>query len=119
VELASIERGGRGKGTAVSGVVSSGTSYTLALIWQVNALKGASVVTGESHFLEETMNPSRVRQYLSNPKEQEKAKGMKWLLAMISKGTPCHEFFPDVVKCVVCKQVITDRIFRASSASRK
>ena len=34
--------------------------------------------------LQETMNPARVRQYLSNPKEQEKAKGMKWLLAMIS-----------------------------------
>ena len=33
---------------------------------------------------------------------------MKWLLAMISKGTPCHEFFPDVVKCVVCKQVRND-----------
>ena len=51
------------------------------------------------------MNPARVRQYLSNPKEQEKAKGMKWLLAMISKGTDASEFFPDVVKCVVCKQV--------------
>jgi vesicle coat complex subunit len=61
--------------------------------------------TTNYHQQQETMNPSRVRQYLNNPKEQEKAKGMKWLLAMISKGSPCHEFFPDVVKCVVCKQV--------------
>jgi AP-3 complex subunit beta len=51
------------------------------------------------------MNPSRVRQYLNNPKEQEKAKGMKWLLAMMSKGDDASEFFPDCVKLVVCKQV--------------
>ncbi len=51
------------------------------------------------------MNPSRVRQYLANPKEQEKAKGMKWLLGMMSKGTDASEFFADVVKVVVCKQV--------------
>jgi len=65
--------------------------------------------TTNYHQQQETMNPSRVRQYLNNPKEQEKAKGMKWLLAMISKGSPCHEFFPDVVKCVVCKQVCVRR----------
>ena len=62
-------------------------------------------VAGESHFLEETMNPGRVRQYLNAPKEMDKATGMKWLLAMMSKGRDASEFFPDVVKIVVCKSV--------------
>merc|ERR1719460_341069 len=30
---------------------------------------------------------------------------MKWLLAMMSKGRDASEFFPDVVKIVVCKSV--------------
>ena len=51
------------------------------------------------------MNPSKVRSLLNNSKEQEKAKGMKWLLAMMSKGEDSSEYFPDVVKLVVCKQV--------------
>lgn len=51
------------------------------------------------------MNPARVRQFLANPKEQEKVKGMKWILGMMSKGENAAEFFADVVKVVVCKQV--------------
>jgi AP-3 complex subunit beta len=35
----------------------------------------------------------------------EKLKGMKWLLAMLSKGCDVSEFFPDVVKNVVVKSV--------------
>ena len=51
------------------------------------------------------MNPARIKQYLSHAADQEKAKGMKWLLAMMSKGDDASEFFPDVVKVLVCKQV--------------
>uniref|UniRef100_A0A7S2SUN3 AP-3 complex subunit beta n=1 Tax=Rhizochromulina marina TaxID=1034831 RepID=A0A7S2SUN3_9STRA len=69
-------------------------------------IKGsAAAVTGEAHFLEETMNPARVREYLMASKEYEKAKGMKWLLAMMSKGSDASEFFSDVVKNVAVKGV--------------
>ena len=73
----------------------------------IASVKSSSLgsVAGESHFLEETMNPGRVRQYLNAPKEMDKATGMKWLLAMMSKGRDASEFFPDVVKIVVCKSV--------------
>jgi AP-3 complex subunit beta len=39
------------------------------------------------------------------PQEAEKLKGMKWLLAMLSKGRDVSEFFPDVVKNVVVKSI--------------
>jgi AP-3 complex subunit beta len=60
---------------------------------------------GDSHFWEDATTPSKVRQYLDSPKEVEKLKGMKWLLAMLSKGREVSEFFPDVVKNVVVKSV--------------
>jgi AP-3 complex subunit beta len=50
------------------------------------------------------MHP-QVRQYLDSSKETEKLKGVKWLLAMMSKGRDVSEFFPDVVKNVVVKSV--------------
>ena len=37
--------------------------------------------------------------------EADKLKGMKWLLAMLSKGRDMSDFFPDVVKNVVVKSV--------------
>jgi hypothetical protein len=43
-------------------------------------------VSGDSHFLEEQMNPTRIKQYLDSTRDYDKAKGMKWLLAMMSKG---------------------------------
>ena len=60
---------------------------------------------GDGHFWEDATTPSKVRQYLDSPKEVEKLKGMKWLLAMLSKGREVSEFFPDVVKNVVVKSV--------------
>jgi AP-3 complex subunit beta len=60
---------------------------------------------GESHFFEESMNPMKVQEYLSRSKEQDKLKGMKWLLAMMSKGKDVSDFFSDVVKNVVVRSV--------------
>ena len=37
-----------------------------------------------------------MRQYLDSSKEGDKLRGMKWLLAMMSKGRDVSEFFPDV-----------------------
>jgi len=61
--------------------------------------------SGDGHFFEDSITPSKVRAYLDSIKEAEKLKGMKWLLAMLSKGRDVSEFFPDVVKIVVVKSV--------------
>lgn len=60
---------------------------------------------GDSHFLEEQMNPTRIKQYLDASKDADKVKGMKWLLAMMSKGRDASDFFPDVVKNVVSRSI--------------
>lgn len=45
---------------------------------------------------------AQVRQYLDSSKEGDKLRGMKWLLAMMSKGRDVSEFFPDVRGGMVC-----------------
>ena len=53
----------------------------------MNAATGKmATVSGDSHFLEEQMNPTRIKQQLDSSRDYDKAKGMKWLLAMMSKG---------------------------------
>ena len=39
--------------------------------------KAQMQISGEAHFLEETMNPAKVKQMLDASKDYEKAKGMK------------------------------------------
>lgn len=70
-------------------------------------LRGISnrTIAGDAHFFEDSTTPDKTREYLSSSKESEKLKGMKWLLAMLSKGRDVAEFFPDVVKNVVVKSV--------------
>ena len=69
------------------------------------AAKKMADAGGDSHFLEEQMNPTRIKQYLDSGKDYDKVKGMKWLLAMMSKGRDASEFFSDVVKNVMAKSV--------------
>ena len=64
-----------------------------------------NTIAGDAHFFEDATTPAKVRAYLDSAKEVEKLKGMKWLLAMLSKGRDVSEFFPDVVKNVVVKSV--------------
>ncbi|CAM9821562.1 unnamed protein product, partial [Hapterophycus canaliculatus] len=64
-----------------------------------------SALQGEAHFFEESMNPMKVKEYLSRPKDVDKLKGMKWLLAMVSKGRDVSEFFSDVVKNMAVRSV--------------
>lgn len=66
---------------------------------------GGRTIAGDAHFFEDATTPAKVRAYLDSAKEAEKLKGMKWLLAMLSKGCDVSEFFPDVVKNVVVKSV--------------
>ena len=60
---------------------------------------------GDAHFFDDNQAPSKVKQNLGSTKEADKLKGMKWLLASLSKGRDVSEFFPDVVKNVVVKSV--------------
>eukprot|EP00981_Chlorochromonas_danica_P008375 scaffold2163_cov158-Ochromonas_danica.AAC.10 len=60
---------------------------------------------GDSHFFEDLVTPEKIREELDSNKDGDKLKGMKQLLAMISKGRDVPEFFPDVVKNVVVKNI--------------
>ncbi len=71
-----------------------------AVYAKVSQLQG-----GESRFFEESMNPTKVKEYLNRVKESDKLKGMKSLLAMMSKGRDMSEFFSDVVKNVIANSV--------------
>ena len=62
-------------------------------------------IGGDAHFFDDAATPAKVRQNLDSTKEADKLKGMKWLLAMLSKGRDVSEFFADVVKNVVVKSV--------------
>jgi AP-3 complex subunit beta len=59
---------------------------------------------GDAHFFEDSIHPSTIRSYFiqsdpSNPSSTPKlTKGMKWLLASMSKGRDVSDFFPHVVK---------------------
>ncbi len=71
-------------------------SMASAVHAKVSQLQG-----GESRFFEESVHPDKVKEYLNRAKEGGKLKGMKWLLAMMSKGRDVSDFFPDVVKNVI------------------
>ena len=64
-----------------------------------------ATIGGNAHYFDDTVSPSEIRENLDSNKEAENIKGLKWLLAMISKGQEVAEYFPDVVKNVVSKSV--------------
>jgi len=69
------------------------------------AAASALALVSEAHFFEESMDPGQVRRFLEDPSGRDLLKGMKWLLAMISKGRNVSDFFPAVVKNVIAKSV--------------
>lgn len=69
------------------------------------SMSRASSLVGDAHYFEDSLSPTKIRQCLDSSKESEKLKGMKWLLAMLTKGRDVSEFFADVVKNVVVKSV--------------
>ena len=50
------------------------------------AAKKMADAGGDSHFLEEQMNPTRIKQYLDSGKDYDKVKGMKWC----DRGVPLY-----------------------------
>lgn len=86
-----------------SSVISSTTDPTSILNTQ---LASALSTLGDAQFWEETISPATIRTELSasdpsNPNSTPTLlKGMKWLLASISKGRDVSDFYPHVVKLV-------------------
>ena len=78
----------------------AGTTVTLNSITNL-----VSQHAGDAHFFDDSITPTKVRGFLDSPDEKEKIKGMKWVLAMISKGKghAVAELFPAVVKNVANK----------------
>ena len=62
-------------------------------------------INSDAHFYDDSTAPIQIKQTLDSIKETDKLNGMKWLIAMISKGRDVSEFFPDVVKNVVVKSI--------------
>ena len=74
---------------------------------------------GDAHFFEESIHPSTIKTYLSSYNTGASVsvtatvsllKGMKWLLAMMSKGRDVSSFFSDVVKLVSCPNMEIKKI---------
>ena len=69
-------------------------------------LASALSTLGDAQFWEETISPTTIRNELSScdPSNANSTptlqKGMKWLLASISKGRDVSDFYPHVVKLV-------------------
>eukprot|EP00004_Rigifila_ramosa_P023102 TRINITY_DN642_c0_g2_i2.p1 TRINITY_DN642_c0_g2~~TRINITY_DN642_c0_g2_i2.p1 ORF type:complete len:1132 (-),score=298.47 TRINITY_DN642_c0_g2_i2:41-3292(-) len=57
---------------------------------------------GSRYFDGPTASQKEIKKMLDDKEKQEKLEGMKRLIAMISKGRDASDFFPDVVKNVVC-----------------
>ena len=77
--------------------------------WQSSATAGSAINPlasgGDAHYLDESIHPSTIRGYFtqannpSNPTSMPNLiRGMKWLLASMSKGRNVSDFFPHVVK---------------------
>ncbi len=87
----------------MAATISSSTDPTFLLNTQ---LASALSTLGDAQFWEETISPSTIRAELSssdpsNPNSTPTLlKGMKWLLASISKGRDVSDFYPHVVKLV-------------------
>lgn len=98
--------------SAVSAVAEAATAATAA-ITSIGNMTSSNVVTsalstiGDAQFFEESISASTVRTQLavtgdpSNPSTTlNLLRGMKWLLANMSKGRNVSDFFPHVVKLV-------------------
>jgi AP-3 complex subunit beta len=89
--------------SSITSAIDATTDPTALLNTQ---LASALSTHGDAQFWEETISPTTIRNELSgcdpsNPNSTSVLqKGMKWLLASISKGRDVSDFYPHVVKLV-------------------
>lgn len=66
-----------------------------------------SILLGEQRYFEETLPISELKELLDAGSmntvrgQAERIRGLKWLMAMISKGTDVSRFFPDVIRNIM------------------
>ncbi|KAL7558510.1 hypothetical protein ACA910_008107 [Epithemia clementina (nom. ined.)] len=105
----SFEAGGSGGGSGsamTSSVTTTSATLDPATFWMNTQLASALSMTGDAQYWEESISPNTIRQSLaeadpSNPSSTPSTlRGMKWLLASISKGRNVSDFYPHVVKLV-------------------
>lgn len=93
-------------GSQVVAATSSVVAATDPTALLNSQLSSALSTLGDAQFWEETISPATVRNELSttdpsNPNNTSTLqRGMKWLLASISKGRDVSDFYPHVVKLV-------------------
>lgn len=76
----------------------------------------SSSLSSDLHYFEETTTPLNIRKQLSSTDKSEIVKGLKWTLAMISKGRDVSCFFSNVVKCVACREVEVKKVSKKMPA---
>ena len=97
--------GNPGGGTTVASSASAVASMDPASLLNTQ-LASALSMTGDAQYWEETISPATIRSELSSADPSSPTstpvilKGMKWLLASISKGRNVSDFYPHVVKLV-------------------
>ncbi len=69
------------------------------------AMTAGAGASGEGHYFDENETDESFKNYLESSKEIDKLRGMRLLLAKLSKGRNIAIFFPNVVKNVSCKSV--------------
>ena len=93
-----------GNATGMNGVLSVAASDPAAML--NSQLASALSSVGDAQYWEENISPATIRQSLSeadpsNPSQTHTLlRGMKWLLASISKGRDVSDFYPHTVKLV-------------------
>lgn len=81
--------------STVSSIPSTTSMYTM----------GMGTIGGDAHYFDDAITPAEIREYLNSNKEPDSIKGLKWLLAMISKGQDVAEYLPEVVKNIVTRNL--------------
>ena len=70
-----------------------------------------NIGSGDSKFFDEEANPAKIKKLLDNSSINkqsginERLRALKWLLAQTTSGKDVSQFFPDVVKNVIVKDV--------------
>ena len=95
-----------GGGMGGGGPASSSANATAAEAMLNAQLASALSTMGDAQYFEESISPGQIRTSLANADPSNPSstpallRGMKWLLASMSKGRDVSDFFPHVVKLV-------------------
>ena len=106
--LGGVGGGGGGGPASSANATAAAAAHTLtAAEAMLNAQLASALSTmGDAQYFEESISPGQIRTSLANADPSNPSstpallRGMKWLLASMSKGRDVSDFFPHVVKLV-------------------